>query len=47
MAETNIWPLRTAIPLKAMKPMAALTLKGNPLAHRASTPPMAAKGIPV
>ena len=35
------------MPLRAMKPTAALTLKGSPRIHSASTPPTAARGIPV
>ena len=47
MASIRIWPLSTAIPDRAMKPTAALTLNGMPRHQRANMAPTAANGMPV
>ena len=47
MNVTNTSPLRIATPLSAIKPIAALTVKGMPRSASAATPPTAPRGIPV
>ena len=47
MKEIITRPLSTATPDRAMKPTAAEIDSGIPRSHRASTPPVRAKGMPV
>lgn len=39
-------PFSTATPVSAMKPTAAVMLKGIPRSHSAATPPVTASGMP-
>jgi hypothetical protein len=47
MKETITKPFNTAIPERAIKPMAAEIDKGIPLIHKEKNPLVKAKGIPV
>ena len=47
MNVTNTNPLRMATPLKAINPIAALTVNGIPRKAKTATPPTAPSGMPV